>query len=226
VSAVGVAVLALTVVALRPGWEVDGAVPFLVAVVVLVVLVLVRDRVHGFGGPRNAGGAQRGALLGRIAFEAGVPVVQELERLGVADLAACHQYVHHELPKDDATRIRLEDHLVSMAAERAFDLQPDAEVLNAAIQGRSLAARAVGFGLAKGHPERVTLAALESGVLRPRSSNEQYHALVVAEKKLPVLDARGARRLLATIDSAPHLDEGTPARFVAERIRRTLSERR
>ena len=224
----GLAVMGVGIGGSAGGWDLDGVTPFLVVGAVLLALAVLYPQIESLN--VEAAGAKVGLLLRRIASDSSPAVLEELERLGVADLAVAYEFVHDALSdeEDKNTRIRLQDQLVDMAEQRAFDRDPDKKLLNAAIESHSAAGRAIAIGFAKRHPELVTLDAMETVILHSMSGNEQYHALLLAKKVLPTLKSKEAQALMNLINEAkdePYVRKDSERMNVVDAINREFAPR-
>jgi hypothetical protein len=148
-------------------------------------------------------------------------VLTDLRATGFSGLAATYSFVHNQLRGDESSlplKIKLQDELVAIAKQDAFETRVEpAELISAAVDG-SPAERVLAYGALLAVPTLASVSTLKQGILESRTGNEQYHALLVAEARLPTLPADEADELRSAVERATYLRDDADRRAVAERI--------
>lgn len=146
---------------------------------------------------------------------------EELREIGLSGAAATYAFVHNELAGDPETqelKTRLQDRLVGIVKDNAFQEPVDADRAREAITKGSPAERTLAFGWLQADPAAATLELLVQGIEHSRSGNEQFHALRAAAAAQPRLSKDHVRELHAAIERAPYLRDDPDRRKEAELV--------
>lgn len=203
VAILGLMLVAAAAVDLTVGDAGSQIAVLAVAGVLLVVLPLVLDRVSSLDlGPSGF----RFELSREIAAQGAVSTAQLIDR-SASDLpvaAEVYSRIHarglgDEDPTERAVRIRLEHELVDDATISARLHKYDAdEVRRLFLQG-SPVVRVLVLGLMLGDYSLASVNVLRSAIGDPRTANEQYHGLVLANRLKHRLSPRARSELTETI---------------------------
>jgi hypothetical protein len=159
--------------------------------------------------------------LARDAAEAGAPdAARILERTELARFAESYSFVHEDLrgPAYRDARIHLQDLLVERAAALARREKFKAAEVRAMFANGSLAMRVLALGLMQGDPPLADGATILASIGDPRSDNEQYQGMLLAEHCWPRLPPQERAAILALVESDPRITSSTGRRELADKI--------
>jgi hypothetical protein len=207
---VGIGLLGIGVWAAAQGWPTTGTSLIFVFGLACLALPLLVDRVTKL-------------TYKDFVAELTPETSEELREIGLSGAAATYAFVHNELagdPKTQELKIRLQDKLVAMVKENAFQEPVDAARAREAIEQGSPAERVLAFGWLQADPTAATLDLLVQGIEHSRSANEQFHALRAAAVAQARLSQDEVGELHAAIDRAPWLRDDSDRRKEAELVLR------
>jgi hypothetical protein len=214
-AAAAVALLVVGVIGAAKEWPTAGVVVIFLVAVVLIIFTAVHPRL----GTIDLGATKEGVSMKMTLDQ---KVMDELERAGINAVAATYRFVHDQLaddPESKKAKIDLQDALVKVAQDNAFQHPVDAaEVKNLILTG-SIAERVISFGLLTTHPQFATRDLLVQGVRDSASGNEQFHALKATAAAWNLMSAEDQAALLDAIEKAPYLTEDSDRRKIAEKIK-------
>jgi hypothetical protein len=219
VAVIGLAVLAMT------GWKiyfspdpgaalavlvVTGAI-LLVSPLVLPYLQVIAVSADGF----------ELRLVREIAAQGATETARLLNNTELAEIAEAYGVVHTQLAGEDfrATRAQVQDQLVARASASARLHLFDPNEIKQLFPKTTGPVRVLLLGLMKGDPRLVDAPTLASAIAAPVSANEQYHALLLAEKNMRRFTKAEQTTLLAAVDKADLGPETSDRRLVVARIK-------
>jgi hypothetical protein len=207
---IGALLLAAGVVALFPGEEVGG-IAMVFFGVVLLVLALFFHRLEEVKW-QFAGNTFRA----KLAAVAGPDLVRELETAGLADDISAYTFIHETLGETEAykaAKIRLQDTLVYKVKDAGLVNRPSKEEIMTLLSG-SPAERVLALGFVYSDPRLQTVEVLEGSILRPRSGNEQYHAMKIAKSRVSDFSSSDRSLLVEFVRDRPYQGRDTSNRDV------------
>jgi hypothetical protein len=211
VFACGVALLAVGAVGAARGWTSTG-LGFIFGVgLVCMLLALVAHRLTGVKIDRGGGHT-------KIGFELNPTVLQEIKETGLAAAAGVYSFIHNQLAEDpdlNDVKVRLQDQVVQMVKEKAFNEPVKVAEVDEVLESGSAAERVLVFGLLQGDRDLATVARLEKGILHSKSGNEQYHALLAARAHWGAYSAAEQEQLRNYIRDAPFINDDPDRAAVA-----------
>lgn len=159
--------------------------------------------------------------LVRDAAEAGAPYAARiLERTDLAKFAESYAFVHDDLrgPEYRDARIHLQDLLVKRSATLARREKFKASEVRAMFANGSLAMRVLALGLMQGDPTLADGATILASIGDPRSRNEQFQGLQLADRCWQRLPRQDQAAIHALLESNPNITPGTDRRNLADEI--------
>lgn len=159
--------------------------------------------------------------LSRDIADAGAPkAARILDRTDLAWYAQSYSFIHEELGAEaywDA-KTHLQDLLVERAAAVARREKFDASEVRTLFQYAAPTMRVLALGLMQGDPSLADGPAIVDAIANPRSANEQYQGLKLAEQCWPRLTPSYREALRAAIEASPEIKAGHSRRVLADKI--------
>jgi hypothetical protein len=222
VAVVGLVLVAAAAIDLTVGDAGSQLAILVVAGVSLLVLPLFLDRMTSVGlGPSGF----RFELSREIAEHGAVSTALLLDRSagGLPVAAEVYSRVHarglvEEHPSERELRIRLQDELVGEASISARLHKYDAGEVRRLFRDGSPVVRVLVLGLMLGDHSLASVNVLRSAIAEPRTGNEQYHGLVLANRLKHRLNARTRAELTEIIRNDAAIWRGTSRRAEARRF--------
>jgi hypothetical protein len=215
--AVGVLFGTLVAVGAAKEWP-AGQIWLLAALAALALALGLLEGVSGIAfGP---GGIEVQNVVAEARSLGGSTFADELERSGIAGEAATYAFIHRTLtrPEDREVKVRLQDTIVESIEHKAFTSPPDRSTIEKIYEKGSPAARVVALGLVRQDPSLMSANDLADLILHSKSANEQYHALVIAQRKLPALNDEERTTLFDAVREAPHIHDDSDRAEIADQI--------
>lgn len=143
-----------------------------------------------------------------------------LDATDLARLADAYGFIHHVLdsPQYRAARVRLQDTMMSRAAEIAMTSSFDAGEVRRAFRDGPPVVRAITLGLMDGDLALADAATVISAVTDSRSANEQLHGLQLASRVWHRLEPQQRRVLLDHVKGDPRITAHSDRSRIAEEL--------
>lgn len=215
-SVVGIAILAVGVVRSVQADSSAGNIALLVVGAFLLLTPFLIDRITGV----TIGSASLEIRLAREISDLGAPgTAALLERTDLAGFTQSYAYVHEALsePRFRDARIHLQDLLVQRSAATAGREKFNANEVQRLFRDGSPIMRVLALGLMRGDRSLTNSATILSAIGSPRSRNEQYQGMKLAELCWPTLPKTDQQAIQHAIRSSG-IPAGSDRRRIADVI--------
>jgi hypothetical protein len=201
VGAVGLAILAAGAVRAAVTGGQSGIVILVVVGGVLILSPFLIDRLESV----SAGGTSVQVQFTKKVVEVGAPqVAKVIGQTGLGELAESYAFARKELAGEEFrdARVYLQDLLVERSAAIASTQKLNGREVRKLLRDGSSVMRVLAIGMMTGDPSLADAGSITTAITDFRSQNEQYHALILAERCWPRLPRAGRQQVRDAVQTA------------------------